>query len=401
MSSNHRKRKHRPTHPSRHRDRELSQQQEQFLGHHQSYLDQAQASTSPASELAREFNRDPLQALYIQAHEADIIRGPKALLAAQSLEVAEYQTSREVDENGGEHEVVTGIVPRIGSALIQWGDNAAHAASTGTMRGFAQDYEEDDETIPTVKTDSDKASIWVDRYDARLLLEALPIYDTTTSGPGPSSPTGWSDLSSEAEDTFFFRPDEVDEFHKEKRRRLLEQTREDRLKARMEEDGEEETPKEEEDIWGSSDEEPDDAQNELMKRTAIHLLSSPNAAQLEMRILANHGGDRRFAFLRGRWSRAWKLAKAKARLEKEKEKAEKETAQKSSTGLGILEGYGSDSEAGDGDGDGQTKDGLDIADVEPSTGSDQQVGEELAKEARRQRLKEWAEKRRATKDDRK
>jgi len=84
-------------------------------------------------------------------------------------------------------------------------------------------------------------------------LDALPTDQPYE--PGPSSPAGWSDLSSDAEDTFFFNPCEVEDFYREKRRRLLEQTREDRLKARMEEDGEDEIPPDEEDIWGGSDEE--------------------------------------------------------------------------------------------------------------------------------------------------
>jgi hypothetical protein len=91
------------------------------------------------------------------------------------------------------------------------------------------------------------------RYDARLLLDALP--SSQPYEPGPSSPAGWSDLSSDAEDTFFFNPGEVEDFYREKRRRLLEQTREERLKARMEEDGEDDRPPDEEDIWGGSDEE--------------------------------------------------------------------------------------------------------------------------------------------------
>ena len=92
------------------------------------------------------------------------------------------------------------------------------------------------------------------RYDARLLLETLPL---TTSIPvhAPSSPTGWSDLPSDTEDTFFFTPDEAEDFRREKRRRLLDNAREERLKARMEEDGVDEEPKEEEDVWGGSDEE--------------------------------------------------------------------------------------------------------------------------------------------------
>lgn len=74
-----------------------------------------------------------------------------------------------------------------------------------------------------------------------------------------------------------------------------------------------------------------------MQRTAQHIQSSPNPAQLEMRILANHGADDRFAFLRGRWSRHWKAATDQTRTEilKRDEPA----------GLGGLAGYGSDNES--------------------------------------------------------
>ena len=87
---------------------------------------------------------------------------------------------------------------------------------------------------------------------------------------------------------------------------------------------------------------PDDAQRELMRRTASHIMSSPNAAQLEMRILANHGTDPRSAFLRGRWSRAWRLTKGKLRLELEAEERRKEEEAQQSSGatLGGLAGYG-------------------------------------------------------------
>ena len=82
-----------------------------------------------------------------------------------------------------------------------------------------------------------------------------------------------------------------------------------------------------------------------MRRTATHVLSSPNPAQLEMRILANHGADARFAFLKGRWARAWRLAKAHAQLARAKAQ---EKAQ-GKVGLGGLAGYGgSDSESGGG-----------------------------------------------------
>lgn len=82
---------------------------------------------------------------------------------------------------------------------------------------------------------------------------------------------------------------------------------------------------------------PDEEQKELMQRTANHLLASPNPTQLEMRILANHGTDKRFDFLRGRWARAWNLLKAKERQRKQN------IADASSVKpLGTLAGYGSD-----------------------------------------------------------
>ena len=101
------------------------------------------------------------------------------------------------------------------------------------------------------------------RYDARLLLDNIfpnsnsKVSTATSVSQQPDSPTGgWSDLPSDTEDTFFFTPDETEDFRKEKRRRLLEQTREERLKARMEEDQvEDEENQEEEDVWGDSDEE--------------------------------------------------------------------------------------------------------------------------------------------------
>lgn len=95
--------------------------------------------------------------------------------------------------------------------------------------------------------------VFLFRYDARLLLDTLPKPGESTVQP--DSPSGWSDLPSDTEDTFFFTPDETEDFRRAKRRRLIEQTREERLRARMEEDDVEEENLEEEDIWGGSDEE--------------------------------------------------------------------------------------------------------------------------------------------------
>jgi hypothetical protein len=134
-------------------------------------------------------------------------------------------------------------------------------------------------------------------------------------------------------------------------------------------------------------------QKELMRRTATHLLSSPNPAQLEMRILANHGGDRRFSFLCGRWKNYWNLSKAKSRLEKEKE-VEK------SAGLGVLAGYGSDDDDSDQEANLDAVPDATLAEQKPQAPESvpDTGGDDAVKEARRKRLKEWAEKRRAAKD---
>jgi hypothetical protein len=142
-----------------------------------------------------------------------------------------------------------------------------------------------------------------------------------------------------------------------------------------------------------------------MRRTATHILSSPNAAQLEMRILANYGGDKRFAFLRGRWSRKWNLIKIKARAQPEDEKDETgrklDEMKKSQAGLGLVTGYGSDDDD-DSEADNNTMEepgtiskGKDTMSVEPLDSTS--MVEEAAKEARRKRAKEWAEKRRKMK----
>ena len=75
------------------------------------------------------------------------------------------------------------------------------------------------------------------RYDARLLLESLPTASGSSNPPyTPPSPTGWSDLPSDSEDTFFFSPAEIEDFHYEKRRKLVDAGREARLRAMRESD---------------------------------------------------------------------------------------------------------------------------------------------------------------------
>ncbi|KAI0697921.1 hypothetical protein BC835DRAFT_730265 [Cytidiella melzeri] len=302
----------------------------------------------------------PDPALYIQAHEADVTRGSQALSLAQSLE-ARYAGSTEEGNK---------------TRLVQW--------------------------QPSTHDLERPHALWLNRYDVRLLLEALPSSASgrvLASESGRLSPTGWSDLPSDTEDTFFFSPAEAEDYHREKRRRTIDQSREERLKAMRAEAGEDEKQVDEE-VWGGSDEEPDEAQKELMRRTATHILSTPNPAQLEMRILANHGADKRFAFLRGRWSRAWKTTKGRVRLGLEAERIQNTAEREERVGLGGLAGYG-DSDASEED------EGAEESAAEndkPKENAEEDgpevavsLSEDALKEARRARAKEWAEKRRASK----
>ncbi|XP_006456571.1 hypothetical protein AGABI2DRAFT_188468 [Agaricus bisporus var. bisporus H97] len=312
--------------------------------------------------------------LFIQAHEADLRRGAQAQELAESLEVVEY-----IDISN--HELAQAR-PRVGRALIRW-----DAGSGPVANSFDREVEETI-SLGTTNVSKDKevapdeSGIWVDRYDARLLLDALPRFesslDPVLAHARPNSPSGWSDLPSDAEDTFFFSPEEAENYKNEKRRRLFEQAQEERVKARIDEEEEDAREAIDDDPWGGSDEEPDDTQKELMRRTAVHLVSSPNPAQLEMRILANHGADKRFAFLKGRWSRSWRLVKAKLRVEKQQKERE-EKQEKEVKGLGVLAGYDSGSE--------------DESESEVTQKVDSPEDEEK-KELRRQKAKEWTVRRR-------
>jgi hypothetical protein len=151
---------------------------------------------------------------------------------------------------------------------------------------------------------------------------------------------------------------------------------------------------------------------DLMRRTAAHTVRANNDAQLRARILAHHGADVRFAFLRGRWSHAWALAQAEANraVFEEREKTQ------SAGALGGLTGYGSGSEGdadddgGGGGGDDDVVDGsvdnvtehTQVLEGAAEDGQTQEAqSEEVAlratQEARRAKAREWADKRRAAK----
>jgi hypothetical protein len=116
------------------------------------------------------------------------------------------------------------------------------------------------------------------RYDARLLLDALPpfsanIVDHTEASnndnapaPAPAqapfradspTPSGWSDLPSDAEDTFFLTPEETTDLHRTKRLRHFDALRTARLRA-LSPDATNNTGADvnaDADPWGDSDEE--------------------------------------------------------------------------------------------------------------------------------------------------
>ncbi|PPR02680.1 hypothetical protein CVT24_002102 [Panaeolus cyanescens] len=368
-SNRKRKYKNRGPQHSRRRDQEFDQGSSyQGLNY--------KAGPSTSSDAEGEEYQDPLRALNIEAHEATILRGPQAEAAAESLEVVEYYKVVEArDGHGGTTSQQTRLrekddqaMARTGAAgvLIKLG-SGTEQQSTQSNHSRAVDGQGHNPKLSIVDMDTDEGpfnqpgtrqggrstavTTWVDRYDIRLLLDSLSSITNYSSSSEPlaagastiraSSPSGWSDLSSDAEDIFFFTAEESEDFRRDKRRRLIDQAREERLKQRLEEDGVDDVENDEHDAWGGSDEEPDEKQALLMTRTATHLAGSPNPAQLEMRILANHGADPRFAFLlpRGRWRRAWVSAKDEANRAKEKAaNKEKQTI------LGGLAGYGSGSD---------------------------------------------------------
>jgi|SRR6266850_2495197 len=136
-----------------------------------------------------------------------------------------------------------------------------------------------------------------------------------------------------------------------------------------------------------------------MHRTAAHVIRATNDAQLRARILAHHGADPRFAFLRGRWSGAW----ARAQVEAHREMLAEREAQNAGA-LGGLTGYGSASasedEAEDHDGGGGGGGG-DVTErvqaLEEAQGVSEELALRVAQEARRAKAREWAEKRRVAK----
>lgn len=135
---------------------------------------------------------------------------------------------------------------------------------------------------------------------------------------------------------------------------------------------------------------------DLMKRTARAMRAAGNPKVLEMKILANHGSDGRFAFLsskaKGRAREVWqKLLNGVEDVEDRKER-------KGSTGMGMgqLAGYGSESDGGD-DNDNE---GEEVQRQQSPKALGDEESEARKREARLQRAREWSKRRREEEDAR-
>lgn len=99
------------------------------------------ASTSHSTASAVDISVSPAfnSALFIQAHEADIVRGPEAISAARSLECPEPSTTGSSNDR-----------MKAGSELIRWGIPDAALRFDG-------------ESIDPQKSESKRSPLWVDR----------------------------------------------------------------------------------------------------------------------------------------------------------------------------------------------------------------------------------------------
>jgi hypothetical protein len=98
-------------------------------------------------EISNSESLDPL--LFIQAYEADVICGPQAKLAAQSLEVVPLNPETEMQH----------LVPKIGAGLIKWGNLRPETRQSGHMGVYDEEDDSDEKTV-----DDDQNAVWVDRY---------------------------------------------------------------------------------------------------------------------------------------------------------------------------------------------------------------------------------------------
>ena len=108
-------------------------------------------------------NQDPDPALFIQAYEATIIRGPHAKALARSLEVVQYDFDSESDDppSDSENQKKGRTRPVVGEALIRWGGERPT-----TVAAFPNDEDEDRLIRDDVDSQElpEEPAVWVDRY---------------------------------------------------------------------------------------------------------------------------------------------------------------------------------------------------------------------------------------------
>ena len=113
----------------------------------------------PSTTVPNRQNPDP--ALFIQAYEATIIRGPHAKAAARSLEVVQYDFESESDDPPPSENQKKGQTrPVVGEALIRWG------GSRPTIAAFPSDEDEDcliHDGVDSRVLPPEEPAFWVDR----------------------------------------------------------------------------------------------------------------------------------------------------------------------------------------------------------------------------------------------
>ncbi|SGY30222.1 BQ5605_C002g01130 [Microbotryum silenes-dioicae] len=304
--------------------------------------------------------------LYLVAHEASLIRGHPDW--ARSVQMPSSCTSSLTTDASGR------------TRMMRW--------EAGSGAGF--DHREGDQ----------QQEIWIDRYDALNLLSSLPILESTTTPLLPPD-LGFEDLPDDAEEMFYFEPEERELIERERKSKRLELGREERIKALKREEEEEEEEEHE-----NEETEPSETQLALMKKLHTTLSNAADPSLLEIRIMANHGRDPRFDFLRkeGKWSDVWeRIKKGEPVGEEARRNDEENVGNGSGNGLGLgLNGYGSDSEEEEGDtATAEEEDKLREAANEtpiptPSTEEDKDEQERRAKKA--EKIKEWARKRKEARE---
>lgn len=252
------------------------------------------------------------------------------------------------------------------------------------------------------------------RYDALHLLSCLPPNPISTASPAsavaredeeeeerkshyPFSDEGWSDLDSDTEDIFFMTASQAETHYAQKKQRRLAALREQRIAGiEAQELAEERLSRtlEEEASRDRSREKISQAQMDLMVRTAKAMRAAGNSKVLEMKILANHGSDGRFAFLSSRTKgpirEVWQKLLSGVDVEEVARQAAAEQGKEErptiATGIGQLADYGSDSEE---------EEPKDTQEIDTSEKEIPKVIDDTSKrEARLQRAREWTRRRR-------